>query len=91
MHGLVFFSHSLLTFFLSYEAVLLPLTSLICREGTGGGRLRAAMLFFVYTLGGSIPILVATLYLLTGPGETLGHGAEIGLSLGMGDTEILAI
>lgn len=81
----------MLTFFLSYEAVLLPLASLICREGSGGGRLRAAMLFFMYTLGGSVPILVATLYLLAGPGELFSAGPEVSLSLSMGVTETLAV
>lgn len=49
------------------------------------------MLFFIYTLGGSIPMLMATLYLLTGPGETLGGGGEVVLSLSIGAIETIVI
>jgi len=64
IHILIFTSVSLLVFFIYYEAVLIPLTLLISRNGSGNNRFRAAHLFFMFTLGGSAPMMLATLYLL---------------------------
>ena len=72
IHILIFSSLSLLVFFVYYEAVLIPLTLLISRNGSGNNRFRAAHLFFIFTLGGSAPIILATLYLLHISGDGIG-------------------
>lgn len=80
-HLLVFFTSSLLTFFAAYETVLIPLMVIIGQGGSGAGRLRAALLFFIYTLVGSISILLAVLYLIGSTGEILNCGSEALVSL----------
>lgn len=56
----VFLSLDLIIFYVSFEAVLIPLTLLV---GIYGGRRRisAAYLLFLYTLFGSLPILLSFL------------------------------
>jgi len=83
LHILVFFSASLLAFFIFYESVLIPLTLLIAQGGSGGGRLRAGILFFTYTLGGSAPILIATLFLVSDQGDIISLGIEAIVSLSL--------
>jgi NADH:ubiquinone oxidoreductase subunit 4 (subunit M) len=80
-HLLVFFTSNLLTFFTAYETVLIPLMVIIGQGGSGAGRLRAALLFFIYTLAGSISILLAVLYLISSTGEILNCGSEALVSL----------
>lgn len=63
LHDAVFTSSGVFGFFTCYEAVLIPLQILIAYWGSGIKRLRASMLFFVYTYVGSVPMLVSTLHL----------------------------
>ncbi|CAH7685353.1 various chains-domain-containing protein [Phakopsora pachyrhizi] len=61
---LVFISLDLIIFYVSFEAVLVPLTLLV---GIYGGRRRisAAYLLFLYTLFGSLPMLLSFLSIYT--------------------------
>lgn len=63
LHTIVFTADSVFTFFIAYEGVLIPLQLLISHWGSGVKRLRASILFFVYTYAGSVPMTVAALYL----------------------------
>lgn len=63
LHLAAFNASNVFTFFISYEAVLIPLQLLISHWGSGVMRLRASILFFLYTYRGSAPMLVAVLYL----------------------------
>lgn len=63
LHAAAFTAEGLLTFFTSYEGVLIPLQLLISHWGSGIKRLRASVLFFVYTYAGSVPIMLAVFYL----------------------------
>lgn len=56
---------------------------IISQSGSGAGRLRATLLFFIYTLAGSISILLAVLYLTSNTGEMLNCGAETVVSLSL--------
>ena len=70
-------------FYVFWEATLLPLFFLIDRLG-GPNRQRAALNFFLYTLGGSVFMLVALLFLYdAAPGHSFAMGdmAEGGRSL----------
>ena len=70
-------------FYVFWEATLLPLFFLIDRLG-GANRQRAALNFFLYTLGGSVFMLVALLFLYdAAPGHSFAMGdmAEGGRSL----------
>lgn len=60
----VFLSLDLIIFYVSFEAVLIPLTLLV---GIYGGRRRisAAYLLFLYTLFGSLPMLLSFLNMYT--------------------------
>lgn len=60
----VFLSLDLIIFYVSFEAVLIPLTLLV---GIYGGRRRisAAYLLFMYTLFGSLPMLLSFLNMYT--------------------------
>lgn len=64
LHDAVFTSTSVFGFFTCYEAVLIPLQILISFWGSGIKRLRASILFFIYTYAGSAPMMVSTLYLV---------------------------
>ena len=57
-------------FFVAYEAVLVPLQTLVAYWGSGVKRLRASLLFFLYTYAGSTPIFVAVLYLTSFAGPS---------------------
>lgn len=50
-------------FFIAYEAVLIPLQALVAFWGSGSKRLRASLLFFLYTYSGSVPMLISVLFL----------------------------
>ena len=61
-------------FYVFWEATLIPLFFLIDRLG-GPNRQRAALNFFLYTLGGSVFMLVALLFLYdAAPGHSFGMG-----------------
>jgi NADH-ubiquinone oxidoreductase chain 4 len=82
-HLLVFFTHSLLVFFTAYETVLIPLMVIISRNGSGAGRLRATLLFFIYTLAGSVSMLLAVLFLTSSTGEIIDGGSEALVSISL--------
>ena len=64
---IVFTSLDLILFYVSFEAVLIPLCLLVGMFG-GLRRVQAAFLLFIYTLFGSLPILLSILkiYNITG-------------------------
>ncbi len=68
-----FLSLDLLLFFLFFEAILVPMYLLIGGWG-GERRVYAAVKFFLYTMGGSAFLLVATLFLYAASSRVLGHG-----------------
>lgn len=55
----VFLAGDIVVFYVAFESCLIPLAILIGLYRSGAARLRAATLFFLYTLGGSLAILVA--------------------------------
>ncbi|CAH7685366.1 various chains-domain-containing protein [Phakopsora pachyrhizi] len=61
---LVFISLDLIIFYVSFEAVLVPLTLLVGIYG-GRRRINAAYLLFLYTLFGSLPMLLSFLSIYT--------------------------
>jgi len=67
----VFLSLDLFLFYLFWEVMLIPLFFLICSWG-GGRRVVAAMRFFLYTIGGSLLMLLAII------GLYLAHGSATG-------------
>ncbi|MEW6743175.1 MAG: NADH-quinone oxidoreductase subunit M [Planctomycetota bacterium] len=68
----VFATLDLVLFYVFWEVTLIPLYFIV---GIWGGprRLYAAFKFFVYTMAGSLPMLVAILYLVVGVGDGLGQ------------------
>lgn len=65
---IVFTALDLITFYVSFETVLIPLFIIIGLHGSTNGRTRAAMLLFLYTLIGSFFMLLSImkLYSITG-------------------------
>lgn len=59
----VFLTRDLLVFYIAFEALLIPMVLVIGIWGGGANRIRASFLFFLYTLGGSLAMLVAILFL----------------------------
>jgi NADH-ubiquinone oxidoreductase chain 4 len=59
----VFTSLDLITFYVSFEAVLIPLFIIIVLHGSTEGRIRASMLLFMYTLTGSFFMLLSIIKL----------------------------
>lgn len=59
----MFSADNLFSFLVAYEAVLIPLQLLVAQWGSGSSRLRASVLFFMYTYTSSVPILISVLYL----------------------------
>jgi NADH-ubiquinone oxidoreductase chain 4 len=59
----VFTSLDLIIFYVSFEAVLIPLFIIIVLHGSTEGRIRASMLLFLYTLTGSFFMLLSILKL----------------------------
>lgn len=55
----VFLQLDLLLFYVSFEAVLIPLFFIVAGWGGSPSRIRSAILLFLYTLGGSLFILLA--------------------------------
>jgi NADH:ubiquinone oxidoreductase subunit 4 (subunit M) len=60
----LFANEGLLSFFVFYEAALIPLIILISRFGSGNQRLRSTIVFCIFTIAGAMPMLCATLYLI---------------------------
>lgn len=76
----VFVQIDLLMFYVSFEAVLVPLFFIVGLWGGSPSRTRSAMLLFLYTLGGSLFMLLAIvgLYAHTGTLDlTVLHGIAI--------------
>lgn len=63
----------LVSFYVLFEAVLMPMWLLIVQYGSSSIRVRASMLFFLYTLSGSMSMLLSIgyLYVTTGTGDYL--------------------
>lgn len=61
----VFLAMDLLTFYICFEAVLLPVVLLIAMWGERGSAGRAATRFLLFTLAGSIPMVVGLIGLMT--------------------------
>nr|ADZ74276.1 NADH dehydrogenase subunit 4 [Karsenia koreana] len=60
---LAFSSTELILFYVSFEATLIPTLIIITRWGNQTERLNAGTYFLFYTLAGSLPLLVALLFL----------------------------
>jgi NADH-quinone oxidoreductase subunit M len=86
----VFTALDMFLFYLFWEAALVPMYFLIGMWGYGR-RLYAAMKFFLFTLVGSLLMLVGILYLyFNGPGDpTFGYEALLGTSLGISTQRLL--
>nr|YP_009915258.1 NADH dehydrogenase subunit 4 [Sphyraena pinguis]QLF67968.1 NADH dehydrogenase subunit 4 [Sphyraena pinguis] len=59
---MAFGSTEILLFYVMFEATLLPTLFIITRWGNQKERLKAGLYFIFYTLAGSLPLLVALLY-----------------------------
>nr|YP_010574468.1 NADH dehydrogenase subunit 4 [Chaetodipus penicillatus]UZH94562.1 NADH dehydrogenase subunit 4 [Chaetodipus penicillatus] len=66
---LTFSSAELIMFYLLFEATLIPTLIIITRWGNQSERLNAGTYFLLYTLVGSLPLLVALLYLYNSLGS----------------------
>jgi len=66
----VFVSLDLLLFYVFFESVLIPLFLMIGIWGASNARIRAAFLLFLYTLFGSLWMLLAILKIYTNTGST---------------------
>nr|AVM18423.1 NADH dehydrogenase subunit 4 [Eurycea multiplicata] len=62
---LAFSSTELILFYITFEATLIPTLIIITRWGNQTERLNAGTYFLFYTLAGSLPLLVALLFLST--------------------------
>jgi NADH-ubiquinone oxidoreductase chain 4 len=60
----VFISLDLICFYVSFEAVLIPLYLLVGSHGATNARLRASYLLFLYTLGGSLCMLLGLIRII---------------------------
>nr|ATZ81914.1 NADH dehydrogenase subunit 4 [Macropus giganteus]UAX19470.1 NADH dehydrogenase subunit 4 [Macropus cf. giganteus TL-2021]UAX19483.1 NADH dehydrogenase subunit 4 [Macropus cf. giganteus TL-2021]UAX19496.1 NADH dehydrogenase subunit 4 [Macropus cf. giganteus TL-2021]UAX19509.1 NADH dehydrogenase subunit 4 [Macropus cf. giganteus TL-2021] len=60
---MAFSSSELIMFYIMFEATLIPTLIIITRWGNQNERLNAGLYFLFYTLAGSLPLLVALLYL----------------------------
>jgi NADH-ubiquinone oxidoreductase chain 4 len=67
---LAFVSLDLLSFYIFFESVLPILFILIVAYGHGKERDRSAYLLFLYTLAGSLPMLLCILIILDNVGST---------------------
>ncbi len=65
-----FVSLDLLLFYIFFESVLPILFIVIVLFGHGNDRFRSAFLFFLYTLAGSLPMLLSILYIYSYIGST---------------------
>nr|WNN30601.1 NADH dehydrogenase subunit 4 [Aneides aeneus] len=62
---LAFSSTELILFYIAFEATLIPTLIIITRWGNQTERLNAGMYFLFYTLAGSLPLLVALIFMST--------------------------
>ena len=53
----------LLLFYIYFESVLIPLFMVVGIFGSGSNKIRSAFLLFLYTLAGSLPMLIAILFI----------------------------
>lgn len=60
---LAFSSTEIIIFYIMFEATLIPTLILITRWGNQTERLNAGTYFLFYTLAGSLPLLIALLFL----------------------------
>ncbi len=67
---LVFVSLDLIYFYISFEAVLIPLYLLVGSHGATSARIKASMLLFLYTLGGSLFMLLGLISLINLQGSS---------------------
>jgi len=67
---LVFTTLDLLVFYISFEAVLIPMFFIIGIYGARQQKITAAYYFFFYTLAGSVLMLLAIFYLYSEVGST---------------------
>ena len=67
---LVFTSLDLLFFYIFFEAVLIPMFLVIGIYGSRQRKIRAAYMFFLYTLLGSLFMLVGVVYIYLSVGTT---------------------
>jgi NADH-quinone oxidoreductase subunit M len=74
----VFLAQELVSFYIFFEAVLIPLMFLISGWGNGGKPQLAARRFLLYTLVGSIPMVLGLLLVAIGP---LSQGLPPSISL----------
>nr|BBU26146.1 NADH dehydrogenase subunit 4 [Synchiropus splendidus] len=65
---LAFSATELIMFYVMFEATLLPTLAIITRWGNQKDRLNAGSYFLFYTLAGSLPLLIALLYLQSSMG-----------------------
>nr|YP_009745148.1 NADH dehydrogenase subunit 4 [Callionymus olidus]QIG87158.1 NADH dehydrogenase subunit 4 [Callionymus olidus] len=65
---LAFSATELIMFYVMFEATLLPTLAIITRWGNQKDRLNAGSYFLFYTLAGSLPLLIALLYLQNSTG-----------------------
>jgi NADH-ubiquinone oxidoreductase chain 4 len=65
-----FVSLDLLLFYIFFESILPIIFILIVIYGHGENRFRSAFLLFLYTLGGSLPMLLCILYIYSNIGST---------------------
>ena len=66
----VFLSLDLLMFYIFFEAVLIPMYVIIGVWGSRSRKIQAAYMFFLYTLAGSVLMLLALVLLATEAGTT---------------------
>lgn len=66
---LTFSATEIVIFYVMFEATLIPTLLIITRWGNQAERLGAGTYFLFYTLAGSLPLLVALLYLQTNSGS----------------------
>ncbi len=62
--NIAFISGDILTFFFCFEGIMFPMGLLIFNFGSQPRKARAAMLFFIYTLVGSIALILAMLIII---------------------------
>lgn len=67
---IVWIVFDLFIFYIFFESVLLPMFIIINFWGSRARKIRAAYLFFMYTVIGSLPMLLALLYIYTKVGTT---------------------
>lgn len=65
-----FLVSDLLLFYIYFESVLIPLFMIVGLWGSSSARIRAAFLLFLYTLAGSLPMLLAILFIAYNFGTT---------------------